>query len=156
VRNFKSISAAGLALLILVLAAQADVAVTLHDGSEIRTKSVTYEKKKLKLANGKTISRSLVKQVTQIHEQSKSTQSSPTVNKDVKALLASAGDSVKRFPNAKSILLVDYGYEEKRADGTWLFRYRSATKILHPDKLALASQSLYFDERRNARIIQAR
>ncbi len=155
-RNLKRASALALLLLFAAVSVRADVTVTLHDGTEISAKSVTYERNTLKLADGTKMPRSRVKQVVQVHEKSGQVQASAAVAEDVKALLESAAASVKRFPDAKSILLEDYGYEEKRADGTWLFRYRSATKILHPDKLALASQSLYFDERRNARFLQAR
>jgi hypothetical protein len=156
VRNFRKASAVALVLILAALAAQADVIITLHDGSEIRTKRATYEANTLKLADGSKVPRSRVKRLTQVHKQPPPTGSSAAIAEDVKALLATAEESVKRFPNSKSILLVDYGYEEKRANGTWLFRQRSATKILHPDRLSLASQGLYFDERRRVRFLQAR
>lgn len=148
---------AAVLVLIFLATAKADVIVTLHDGKEIKTASITYEKNILKLADGTTYPRNAVKRVSLIHRQAQIASAPSETSDDVRELLETAQEAVKRFPNAKSILLVDHGYEEKRADGRWLFRYRTAVKVLHSDKLSLAAQGMYFDdERQKARIVRAR
>jgi transglutaminase-like putative cysteine protease len=144
-------------LLTAIVAAQADVIVTFHDGKEVRTASVTYDGHTIKLADGTTCARGALKRIALIHEQPRETGAAVETPEDVAELLETAREAVKRFPNAKSILLVDYAYEEKRANGTLLYRYRTTVKILHPDLLTMATQGLYFEEERTKpRIVQAR
>lgn len=146
-------------VLLAAATARADVVVTLHDGKEVRTASVTYERNTLKLADGRAFPRDRVKRIALIHEQpggdGESRPAEPA--QDVKELLASAAKALKRFPDARMITLVDHGIEEKRADGTWFFRYRTAAQILHPDMLTMATGGFFFDdERERVRIVQAR
>ncbi len=155
-RSLRTALAAAI-LLVLPVAARADVIVTFHDGKEIRTASVTYENGSLKLDDGKSFPRNLIKCIALVHKQPAADKPGAQKPQDVEELLRTAQEAVKQFPDAKQILLVDHGYEEKRADGTWVFRYRTASKILHPDALSMAARSLGFEEEREkARIIQAR
>ncbi len=144
-------------LLLLTATALADVIVTLHDGKEIRTTSVTYDGKNVKLADGTGYPRDALKRIALIHNEPEPARTAAEAPEDVQEMLKTAEDALRRFPNAKSILLIDHGFEEKRANGTLLYRYRTAQKILHPDKLYLATRGLYYEEERSkARIIQAR
>ena len=138
-------------------AAYADVIVTLHNGTEIQAKSVTYDGGALVIDGGKPIPRSSVKRIALVHEQKSSAIAAAKVPEDVAELLKTAEEAHKHFPGAKMILLVDDGYEEKRANGTWLYRYRTAAKIFHPDMLTMSTRGLFFEEEREKpRIVQAR
>jgi transglutaminase-like putative cysteine protease len=130
--------------------------VELYDGTKIKTDSLTYNGRELTLKDDRKIPISDVKSIsTQAAESS--TQAKPEVAEDVKQLLTMAEEAQKQFPGSKAIILVDQGKEEMRLDGTHLYTYRVAVKILHSDRLTFADRSLGFEEERSlARVISAR
>jgi transglutaminase-like putative cysteine protease len=157
VKHLKSAAIALAVVLLAALAAWADVLVTLRDGREIRTDSVTYDGARLKLADGTVCTRDEVKRIALIHEGQEQRGADSGAAEDVQDLLDESKEATRRFPDAKMILLVDYGREEKRSNGTWLLRYRTTAKILHPEMLSMATQGLFYEkERERPKIAQAR
>ncbi len=135
----------------------ADV-VELFDGTRYTSDSVTLENGVAKLADGRSIPRSEIRQI--LFDSSEAGDSAGEVHAgdtDVQMLLDQAQAAREKYPDVGAIQLIDTGVWTLRPDGTQLHREHAATLILkEPWKSLGRIAESYEDGRDRATLVRAR
>ena len=129
--------------------------ITLHKGGEVSGKVVSFKDGVFRLDDGREVTVDEVKSVT--FDTAKQEAKEEAVSADVKKLLDTAKEARKKYPDAKYIVLIDWGRYELNEDGTRSYEYHGAVLLCRREALGLANRSLYFEEGRSkVEILMAR
>lgn len=129
--------------------------IALHRGDELKGEVVSFRDGVFRLADGREVAVDEVKSVTL--DTAEQEAKKETVSGDVKKLLDMATEARKKYPNAKYIVLVDWGRYELNRDGSRSYEYHGVVLLCKREALGLANRSLYFEEGRSkVEIITAR
>ncbi len=144
------------ALFFVLFCLAAGSTVKFYGGGERKAEKVLLRGENF-VIDGEKVPRERVREVVFSFKAVKEEQAAPPEQFDTQTLIAIADSMEEKYPDAAGLIMFDHGQFILRSDGTRLYRYHFAGKILKSSTLGWGTQTLFINEGRStARVLFAR